>query len=172
MQLVRQFICDVCNQPIPIKDGIVIWNERRYPAKTDTISLFIVHNSPKCRTPDTHEECPLNCTLRGFIASQGLREYFSLLVAEEDYPVSRMKHFVEKGLISLDSLDFTPKQWERPVVQTEADLAVRRAALKRSIAQSVSRFFDDFDENAYFMNDKELSEAMRQDLAGEGPVYI
>ena len=55
---------------------------------------------------------------------------------------------------------------QRPLVQVQADFALKRVHLKQSIIESVSRFFDDFDEGTYFLNDEELAEAIRQDLAG------
>ncbi|MCD6567637.1 MAG: hypothetical protein J7K94_02750 [Dehalococcoidia bacterium] len=55
---------------------------------------------------------------------------------------------------------------QRPLVQAQADFALKRVHLKQSIIESVSRFFDDFDEGTYFLNDEELAEAIRQDLAG------
>ena len=166
MQLISQFICDVCNQPIAIQDGMVIWDDN-YP-----VSLFVVHNWPKCRTEDTLETCPLSCTLRGFVASNGLREYFSLLVAAKDFtPI--MKQFMKKGLIEPNIPSFSPGDLlKRSIVQTQADFAVRRVHLKTSIVESVARFFEDFDEDAYFLNDEELAEAIKQDLEGSGPVYI
>jgi len=161
MRLISQFFCDACNQVIAIPDGMVIWDNRDYP-----ISLFVVHNWLKCRTEDTLDACPLSCTLRWFITSDGLREYFSLLVAAKDFsPV--MKRFMEKGLIELNIPGFLPDDLlRRPLIQTQADFAVQRARLKRSIVESVARFFDDFDEGVYFLSDKELMEAIRQDLEG------
>ena len=167
MKLISQFICDACNQPIAIQDGMVIWDTRDY-----LVSLFVVHNRPTCRTEDTLETCPLSCTLRGFIASNGLREYFSLLVAAKDFPVE-MKWFMGKRLISSNAFGFSSDDLlRRPVAQTQADMAVRRAYLRRSIVESVARFFDDFDEDAYFLKDEELDQAIRQDLEGEGSVYV
>jgi len=159
MRLISQFLCDVCNQPIAIPDGVVIWDNGEY-----AVSLFVVHNWSKCRAEYTFETCPFSCTLRGFIASNGLREYFSLLVAAKDFtPI--MKQFMEKKLIEPNIPSFSPDDLlQRPLVQTQADFAVRRAHLRRSIIESVARFFDDFDEDAYFLNDKELTEAIRRDL--------
>lgn len=167
MKIISQFICDVCNQPIAIPDGIVIWDNGEY-----SVSLFVVHNCPKCRAEYTLEACPLSCTLRGFVASNGLREYFSLLAAAEDFPPI-MKRFMEKGLIEPNIPDFLPGDLlKRCVVQSQADFAVRRVHLKTSIVESVARFFEDFDQDAYFLKDKELAQAIKQDLEGQGPVYI
>jgi len=166
MKLLSQFICDACNQPITVQDGMVIWDDRDYP-----VSLFLVHNWANCRTDDTLETCPLSCTLRGFSASNGLREYFSLELAAIDFtPI--MKKFMEKGLITPMAGFSSDDLLRRPLVQTQADFALKRAHLRRSIIESVSRFFNDFDEDCYFLNNEELAKAMRQDLAGEGPVYI
>ena len=166
MRLVSQFACDVCSQPIGIQDGMVIWDDRDYP-----ISLFVVHNWPGCRTENTLETCPLSCTLTGFIASNGLREYFSLLVASQDFSPT-MKRFMEKGLISPNVPGFSSEDLlQRTVVHTEADFAIRRVYLKRSIVESVGRFFEDFNDDTYFLTGKELEESIRQDLAGEGPAY-
>ena len=164
MKLISRFICDTCNLPITIEDGIVIWDDRDYP-----VSLFVVHNWSKC-LEGTHETCPLSCSLGGFILSNGLREYLSLRLAEEDF-TPMMRRFIEKGLI-LPMAGFSFNDLlQRPLVQTQADFVMKRTHLKRSIVECVSRFFNDFDEDAYFLNDEELIEAKRQDLAGEGPVY-
>ena len=161
MKLISQFICDVCNQPIAIPDGMVIWDNGEY-----SVSFFVVHNCPKCRAEYTFEACPLSCTLRGFIASNGLREYFGLLVAAKDFTPT-MKRFMEKGLIEPNMPGFSLDDLlKRSVVQTQADFAVRRVHLKTSIVESVARFFEDFDEDAYFLNDKELAEAIKRDLEG------
>ena len=167
MKLISQFICDACNQPINLPDGIVIWDNKEYQ-----VSLFVAHNWPECRTENTFEKCPLSCTLRGFIASNGLREYFSLLIAAVDFS-QIMKRFMEKGLIKPNIPDLSVDDLiRRPIIETWADMAVRRAHLRRSIVESVARFFDDFVEDKYFLNDEELAKAIRQDLEGEGPVYV
>ncbi|MFQ5987413.1 MAG: hypothetical protein ACE5H6_01035 [Dehalococcoidia bacterium] len=168
MKLISQFVCDVCRQPVAVPDGMVVWDDRDY-----SVSLFVVHNWPTCRSVDTLGTCPISCTLAMFIASNGLRECFSLLAARRDYPVPQMKRFVAKGVINLDAIGFSLEEFlQRPAHETEADLAVRRANLRRSIAESVARFFEDFDEEAYFLSDEELRVAIMEDLAGEGSIYI
>lgn len=78
-----------------------------------------------------------------------------------------MKQFMEKGLIEPNIPSFSfDDLLRRSIVQTQADFAVRRVHLKTSIVESVARFFEDFDEDAYFLNDEDLAEAIKQDLEG------
>lgn len=161
------FICDTCGRMLSSEDGLVIWNVNKIDWQ---VTLFVVHNDTACLGDErsNRETFPYSCTLQGFMASNGQREYLNLLVAEEDWSAARAKEIGPKLKLSPELFQLSAEEIQSPTALIEAELSRRRALLKASIADTVSRFFMDFNEAEYWMSEDELHQAMVEDLSGSG----
>lgn len=165
MRFRMPFICDTCGRMLCPEDGIVIWdvNERDW-----RVTLFAVHNTEVCLGDElgNREILPNSCSLQGFMASNGQREYFNLLVAEEDWSAARIKEVAPKLKLKPELFQLSAEEIQCPNALIEAELSRRRALLKASIDDTVGRFFVDFKEDEYWMSEEELHQSMVEDLSG------
>lgn len=161
------FICDECGGMLSPEDGLVIWNVNKIDWQ---VTLFVVHNTKACLGDElgNRETFSYSCTLQGFMASNGQREYFNLLVAEENWSAARVKEIGPKLKLRPELFQMSAEEVQSPNALIEAELSRRRALLKQSIADTVGRFFVDFRPDEYWMSEKELHQAMVEDLSGSG----
>lgn len=163
MRFKLPFICDTCGRMMRPEEGIVIWDVNK---RDWQVTLFVVHNTESCLGDrlGNRGNFPYSCSLQEFTASNGLREYFNLLVAEEDWSVSRIKEVGPKLGLKPELFQLSPEEITSNAYMIEAELSRRRGLLKASIADVLRRFFDSFDEDEYWMTQEDLRQAMIEDL--------
>ena len=167
MKFKLPFICDSCGRMISPEDGIVIWNVNK---RDWQVTLFVVHNEESCLGDElgNRENFPYSCALKEFVKLNGLRGYFNLLIAEEDWNVPRVKEVGPKLKLKPELFYLSPEEMQSDAYLIEAELSRRRSLLKQSIADTLGRFFDAFVGSDYWMTSEELHKAMMNDLNASG----